>query len=101
VREFIAASLSRDHPYRSLVLLNILLIRSSSWPDDGLVLFFNLPMPWSLLLLIGTAFIEEFAKSIGIYTSSLKGTPARWKTLVLASAATGIGFLLGEKLFSS
>ncbi|MDD1648550.1 MAG: ABC transporter permease [Methanomicrobiales archaeon] len=102
VREFIAASLSRDHPYRSLVLLNILLIPFIFMAQMmALVLFFNLPMPWSLLLLIGTAaFIEEFAKSIGIYTLFFEGDARPgWKTLVLASAATGIGFLLGEKLF--
>jgi ABC-type Na+ efflux pump permease subunit len=102
VREFIAASLSRDHPFRSLILANIFLIPFIFMAQMmALVLFFNLPMPWSLLLLIGAAaFIEEFAKSIGIYTLFFGGDARPgWRTLALASAATGIGFLLGEKLF--
>jgi RsiW-degrading membrane proteinase PrsW (M82 family) len=65
-----------------------------------LVLFFNLPMPYSLILLIlfGAA-IEEVAKAVGIYTLYMKD-PAflSWKNLVLACGATAIGFLIGEKL---
>ena len=102
VREFIAGALSRDHPYRSLILLNIALIPFIFMAQMmALVLFFNLPMPWSLVLLIGTAaFIEEFAKSIGVVTLSFdRDARPGWKTLGLASLATGIGFLLGEKLF--
>jgi ABC-type Na+ efflux pump permease subunit len=102
VREFIAAALSRDHPYRSLVILNIALIPFIFMAQMmALVLFFNLPMPWSLLLLIGTAaFIEEFAKSIGIHTLFFDGDARPgWKTLALGALATGFGFLLGEKLF--
>jgi RsiW-degrading membrane proteinase PrsW (M82 family) len=67
----------------------------------GLVLFFNLPMPLSLVLLIlFAALIEEIAKSIGVYSlyyGDFPGLPAR--TAVLASAATALGFLAGEKLF--
>ena len=65
-----------------------------------LVLFFNLPMPYSLvLLLLFAALIEEIAKGIGIYTIYARD-PAffTWKNLLLACAATAIGFLVGEKL---
>ncbi|MDD1659768.1 MAG: PrsW family intramembrane metalloprotease [Methanomicrobiales archaeon] len=102
VREFIAATLSRDHPFRSVFLANILLIPFIFMVQMmALVLFFNLPLPWSLLLLIGAAaFIEEFAKSIGVYTLFFEGDARPGiRTLVLASAATGAGFLVGEKLF--
>ena len=102
VRDFIAASLSRDHPFRSVFLMNTLLIPFIFMVQMmALVLFFNLPMPWSLLLLIGAAaFIEEFAKSIGVYTLFFEGDARPGgKTLVLASVATGAGFLFGEKLF--
>jgi ABC-type Na+ efflux pump permease subunit len=102
VREFIAATLSREHPFRSVFFANIFLIPFIFMVQMMvLVLFFNLPLPWSLLLLIGAAaFIEEFAKSIGVYTLFFEGDarPAA-RTLVLASVATGAGFLLGEKLF--
>jgi len=101
-REFVAATLSREHPFRSVFLMNVCLIPFIFMVQMmALVLFFNLPLPWSLLLLIGSAaFIEEFAKSIGVYTLFFEGDARPGaKTLVLASVATGAGFLVGEKLF--
>jgi RsiW-degrading membrane proteinase PrsW (M82 family) len=65
-----------------------------------LVLFFNLPMPFSLvLLIIFGAEIEEIAKAIGIYTLYTRN-PAffSWKNLLIACGATAAGFLVGEKL---
>jgi uncharacterized integral membrane protein len=102
LREFIGSSLSRVHPYRSLFLANILLIPFVFMLQMmGLVLLFNLPMPLSLVLLILlAAFIEELAKSVGAYSlfaPEFRALPLR--TVLLASAATAIGFLLGEKLF--
>jgi RsiW-degrading membrane proteinase PrsW (M82 family) len=66
----------------------------------GLVVFFNLPMPYSLvLLLVVAALIEEMAKAAGIYTLFVRDTAFfSWKHLVCACAATAIGFLVGEKL---
>jgi RsiW-degrading membrane proteinase PrsW (M82 family) len=65
-----------------------------------LVLFFNLPMPYSLVfLLLFSALIEEVAKSVGIYTVYSRDPQfLTWKNLLLACAATAIGFLVGEKL---
>jgi ABC-type Na+ efflux pump permease subunit len=102
LREFVGSSLSRAHPYRSLLLANVLLIPFVFMLQMmALVLFFNLPMPLSLLLLIVTAaFVEELAKSVGAYSlffAELHALPA--KTILAASAATAFGFLLGEKLF--
>jgi len=57
-------------------------------------------MPLSLiLLLIGAAFIEEIAKSLGIY-SMIRKAPQffTWPVIVGASIATAFGFLFGEKL---
>jgi hypothetical protein len=64
------------------------------------VLFFNLPMPYSLIfLLLFAALIEEFAKGIGIYTIfSRDAAFFTWKNLILSSGATAIGFLVAEKL---
>jgi RsiW-degrading membrane proteinase PrsW (M82 family) len=64
------------------------------------VLFFNLPMPFSLvLLIIFAAEIEELTKSIGIYTLYVEDPSClSWKNLILACAATAVGFLVGEKL---
>jgi hypothetical protein len=102
LREFVASSLSREHPYRSLFLANLCLIPFIFMVQlMALVLFFNLPMPLSLVLLIlFAAFAEELAKSIGVYSlfyREFPGLPV--KTALLASAATALGFLAGEKLF--
>ncbi|HEX3002428.1 MAG TPA: PrsW family glutamic-type intramembrane protease, partial [Methanoregula sp.] len=65
-----------------------------------LVLFFNLPMPASLVfLLLFAALIEETAKGVGVYTMYIRDPGfLTWKNLLLASGATAIGFLVGEKL---
>ena len=101
IREFIAGSMREDHPFLSLFLLSAFTIPFVFMIQlMCLVLFFNLPMPYSLILLIlfGAA-IEEVAKAVGIYTLYMKD-PAflSWKNLVLACGATAIGFLIGEKL---
>ena len=101
IREFIAESLSRTHPFVSLFLLNGFAIPFVFMVQlMCLVLFFNLPMPYSLLLLlIFAAEIEELVKAIGIYTLSEQDTAfLSWKNLFFACATTAIGFLVGEKL---
>ena len=101
VREFIGTALSKKRPYLSLFLLNLLLIPFVFMAQMmTLVLFFNLPMPYSLVLLIITAaFIEELVKSIGL-VAFLAVLPDlfTWKRLVPAAAVTALGFLVGEKL---
>ncbi|MDD1695346.1 MAG: ABC transporter permease [Methanoregula sp.] len=101
VREFLSEILSEKHPFISLFMLSgfsipfIFMVQMMC-----LVLFFNIPMPYSLvLLLLFAALIEEFAKGIGIYTIySRDPSFLSWKNLILACAATAIGFLVGEKL---
>jgi ABC-type Na+ efflux pump permease subunit len=101
VREFLSEILPQKYPFVSLFLLSgfsipfVFMVQMMC-----LVLFFNLPMPWSLVfLLLFAALIEEFAKGIGIYTIySRDAMFFTWKNLVLASAATAIGFLVAEKL---
>ncbi|MDD4127172.1 MAG: PrsW family intramembrane metalloprotease, partial [Methanomicrobium sp.] len=65
-----------------------------------LVLLFNFPMPYSvILLMLFAAFIEEFAKSVGIYTLICKRPQyLTWKNLIIGSFAVALGFLIGEKL---
>jgi ABC-type Na+ efflux pump permease subunit len=101
LREFLSEILSRRHPYLSLFLLTgfsipfVFMVQLMS-----LVLFFNLPMPYSLvLLLIFAAFIEEITKAMGIYTLfALDPSFLSWRNLAAACGATAIGFLVGEKL---
>ena len=70
MREFLSEVLSQKRPFLSLFLLAgfsipfVFMVQLMC-----LVLFFNLPMPYSLvLLLMFAALIEEIAKGIGIYT---------------------------------
>ena len=101
LREFVASALSREHPFVSLFLLAgfsipfVFMVQLMC-----LVLFFNLPMPLSLILLIiFGAEIEESAKAVGIYTLYVQDPSFfSWKNLALACGATAIGFLIGEKL---
>jgi ABC-type Na+ efflux pump permease subunit len=102
IREFIDAAISRSRPYLSLVLMNSLLIPFVFMAQLLLlVVFFNLPMPLSLILLIATAaLIEEGTKSVGIYTLMVRDRSfLSIKPLLIASAATALGFLAGEKIF--
>jgi len=101
MREFLSEILSKKRPFLSLFLLSgfsipfVFMVQMMC-----LVLFFNLPMPFSLIcLLLLAALIEEIAKGVGIYTLYARD-PAflTWKNLVFACGATAIGFLVGEKL---
>ena len=101
LREFIAESMSKKHPFLSVFLLNGFAIPFVFMVQlMCLVLFFNLPMPYSLILLmVFAALIEELVKSIGITTLFFQDSAfLSWKNLVLACAATAVGFLAGEKL---
>jgi len=99
--DFIASTLSLKRPYLSLFLFNAFLIPFVFMVQLMLlVLFFNLPMPLSLiLLLVGAAFVEEIAKSLGLY-SLIRKAPSffTWPVIVGASFVTALGFLFGEKL---
>lgn len=102
MREFIDSSLFRSRLYTSLFLLNALFIPFIFMAQMMLlILFFNLPMPLSILLLIVTAAcIEEVTKSLGLYTLMVRDPSVLdVKPLIFASAATALGFLAGEKLF--
>lgn len=98
---FVRGAMAREHPIASLVAFNACIIPLVFMVQlMYLVLLFNIPMPFSIVLLILlAAATEEAAKSIGII-AVLRGTPGKftWKNLVLAAAATGLGFLIGEKL---
>ncbi|MDD1694659.1 MAG: ABC transporter permease [Methanoregula sp.] len=101
LREFLSEILSRRHPFLSLFLLAgfsipfVFMVQMMC-----LVLFFNLPMPFSLVcLLLFAALIEETAKGVGIYTLFIRDPGfLTWKNIVYACGATAIGFLVGEKL---
>jgi ABC-type Na+ efflux pump permease subunit len=99
--EFLSEVISLKRPFLSLFLLTgfsipfIFMVQLMC-----LVLFFNLPMPLSLvLLLLFAALVEEIAKGIGIYTIYARNAAFfTWRNVMYASAATATGFLVGEKL---
>jgi len=101
IREFVSSSLSNRHPWVSLFAVNTLMVPFVFMVQMLLlVLFFNLPMPLSLVLLIvSAAFVEEIAKSLGISTFLIEN-PARfsWRWVVIGSAVTAAAFLFAEKL---
>ncbi|NLO77362.1 MAG: ABC transporter permease [Methanomicrobiales archaeon] len=101
VREYIASAISEKHPFASLFGITLFSIPFVLMAQLMLlVLLFNIPMPFSLVVLtFAAAFIEEWAKSIGIYAIAVE-RPAflTWRNVILASLAVMAGFLLGEKL---
>jgi ABC-type Na+ efflux pump permease subunit len=101
MREFLSEILPRNHIFAALFLLAACSIPFVFMVQMMcLVLFFNLPMPYSLVcLLLFAALIEEIAKGVGIYTIFVRD-PAFFsgKNLVFACGATALGFLIGEKL---
>ncbi|HUU75369.1 MAG TPA: PrsW family intramembrane metalloprotease [Methanoregulaceae archaeon] len=101
ISDFIATGLSLRHPYLSIFIVTVLAIPFVFMVQMMLlVLFFNLPMPLSLILLIvSAAFVEEVAKSVGIFTLlSRKQKFLGWGRIIIISAVTAAAFLFGEKL---
>jgi len=99
--DFIAGAIGRGHPHLSLFLLSAFTIPFVFMAQMmTLVLFFNIPMPLSLVLLtVSAAFIEEVAKSAGLYAiASERPGFLTAKNLLIGAAVIGLGFLAGEKL---
>jgi len=101
MREFLSEIVSQNHPFLALFLITgfsipfVFMVQMMC-----LVLFFNLPMPLSLVcLLLFAALVEEIAKGVGIYTLYARD-PGFFsvRNLVIASGVTALGFLVGEKL---
>lgn len=101
VREYIGSAVSEKHPFASLFGITLFSIPFVLMAQLMLlVLLFNLPMPLSLVVLIfAAAFIEELAKSVGIYAIAVE-RPAflTWRNVIAASLAVMAGFFFGEKL---
>lgn len=101
VREYIGSAVSEKHPFASLFGITLFSIPFVLMAQLMLlVLLFNLPMPLSLVVLIfAAAFIEELAKSVGIYAIAVE-RPAflTLRNVIAASLAVMAGFFFGEKL---
>lgn len=101
IRECISGLISYRHIYISLFFIALVSIPFVFMGQMmALVLFFNLPMPFSLLLLIfAAALIEETAKSIGFYSAAGSNPQVlNYRIMILGSLVIAAGFLLGEKM---
>ena len=67
-----------------------------------IVMLFNLPLPYSIIaMIVLSAFVEEIAKSVGIYTIMKRGLkPMNLKTVCVLALLAGSGFFFGEKIVS-
>jgi ABC-type Na+ efflux pump permease subunit len=99
--DFVSGGIAGHRPFLSLFLLSAFTVPFVFMVQMmALVLVFNIPMPLSLVLLIvSAAFIEEIAKSIGLY-GILRERPDFLTVghLVLGAFLIGLGFLIGEKI---
>lgn len=87
--------------YLSLIIITIITIPFVFMAQMMfLVLFFNLPMPFSLILImLLSALAEELVKAAGFVAILTRRIPKmNWKVVVLGAFMIAAGFLLGEKL---
>jgi len=98
--DVVEASLSRKHPYASIFILSIVFIPFAFMAElMMLTLFFNVPLPYSLILfMIFIALIEEMLKSIGIVALfSRKVIEPKTKNALVLAFLSALGFFIGEK----
>ncbi len=98
---YLGALISHRYWYLSLIIIAMMTIPFVFMAQMMyLTLFFNLPMPYSLILImVLAALTEELVKSagfVGIITN--RYPPLTWKCVLLSSLLIGFGFLVGEKL---
>lgn len=101
IQDFLTAAIHPRHPWGSVFLLTILSIPFVFMAQMMyLVLFFNLPMPFSLVaIIILAAGTEEIIKSLGLIALiTQKPSCLSWSGICIASIIIGLGFLIGEKL---
>ncbi|MBW6471387.1 MAG: ABC transporter [Methanosarcinaceae archaeon] len=90
-----------SNPYGSVFLLSIIFIPFVYMTQLMLiVMLFNLPLPYSVIVMIVlAALIEELVKSIGIYTLfKRKMVAPTLKNAATLAILAGAGFFAGEKL---
>ncbi|MDY6958171.1 MAG: ABC transporter permease subunit, partial [Halobacteriota archaeon] len=98
--DVVEASLSKSHPFVSIFILSIVFIPFAFMAElMMLTLFFNVPLPYSLILfMIFIALIEEFFKSIGIAALfSRKMVEPTTKNAIVLAFISALGFFIGEK----
>jgi len=92
--------MAHAHPYLSVPLWSLLVI-PIVYLTQVVFLAFATNLPVGLILgavLIASAFIEEAVKSVGIVVLAERKVVTRFRDILLLSALSALGFLVGEKL---
>lgn len=99
IKDAVYLMMEREHPYRSVALLSLLII-PMVYLLQLIILAFSTNLPPSLMLaslLLAAAFIEEVAKSIGIVVWIERGLATTARQVFGLAFLSGLGFLIGEK----
>jgi ABC-type Na+ efflux pump permease subunit len=92
--------MAHAHPYLSVPLWSLLVI-PIVYLTQVVFLAFATNLPVGLIVgavLIASAFIEEVVKSVGIVVLAERKVVTRFRDILLLSALSALGFLVGEKL---
>lgn len=92
--------MAHTHPYLSVPLWSLLVI-PIVYLTQVVFLAFATNLPVGLIVgavLIASAFIEEVVKSVGIVVLAERKVVTKFRDILLLSALSALGFLVGEKL---
>ncbi len=92
--------MAHAHPYLSVPLWSLLVI-PIVYLTQVIFLAFATNLPIGLIVgavLIASAFIEEVVKSVGIVVLAERKVVTKFRDILLLSALSALGFLVGEKL---
>jgi ABC-type Na+ efflux pump permease subunit len=100
VADAIYLMMAHAHPYLSVPLWSLLVI-PIVYLTQVIFLAFSTNLPVGMILgavLIASAFIEEVVKSVGIVVLAERRVVSSLRDILLLSALSALGFLVGEKL---
>ena len=100
VADAIYLMMAHSHPYLSVPLWSLLVI-PFVYLTQVIFLAFSTNLPLGMILgavLIASAFVEEVVKSVGIIVLAEHGVVKSFREVLLLSALSALGFLIGEKL---
>ena len=100
VADAIYLMMAHAHPYLSVPLWSLLVI-PIVYLTQVIFLAFATNLPVGLILgavLIASALIEEVVKSVGIVVLAERKVVTTFRDILLLSALSALGFLVGEKL---
>ncbi|MBI5954583.1 MAG: ABC transporter permease [Chloroflexi bacterium] len=100
VADAIYLMMAHAHPYLSVPLWSLLVI-PMVYMTQMVFLAFATNLPVGLIVgavLIASAFVEEVVKSVGIVVLAERRVVTKFRDILVLSALSALGFLVGEKL---